>query len=1121
MTERPQVVDNRDGNTLATAINSYLSDLDGRLANDPDLDIVTGYFNPRGYFSVAEGLEHVDQVRLLIGAQPDQEGKERWRQPDEPRGEAYERKRIEEALQTLDQNLERDRDLLGFSRDVDEGLQELVDFLRSERVEVRRHEDSFVHGKAYLFSDSQGAIAGSSNFTGAGLNSNLELNLGTYDPHVTEEVNDWFRELWAESEPFDLASLYEERFEPYDPHLIYLRVLYERYGDELEEEREEDDGAINLTNFQQDSVRRANRFLDKHNGVIIADEVGLGKTYIGGKLLDQYVQENRQRALVVAPAYLRDGMWTQKPAEWGVQFETVSYAELRNDQQLGGDANNLSLPVDEYQLVVIDEAHAFRNPGTQQSHALRTLLRGDPPKDVVMLTATPVNNSLWDLYYLLNYFIRNDAAFANEGIRSLRDQFKAAQAEDPSDLSPDMLFDVLDQTTVRRTRRFIKNHYADATMPDGDGGEVRINFPDPKPQRVDYTFTDTFGDDYFRDVAEGLAAGDRDEAELTLARYRPSYYLEGEEDASELSLVGLLRTGLLKRFESSSHAFKNTLDGMISQNEAALNLIEAGYFPETDAIEEWVETDSDEGMQELLGEASDGNISLAAAEADPEELRADIDHDIDILERWRDGAADVSREDDEKLAALRDTLEDIVETAREDAEAREISDEDVEEAFRQNRKVLLFSYYEDTVDWIYEYLESVVSESEELSCYEGRIAAVSGDGSKYGITREEAVHGFAPNSGDSPPGATDEFDILIATDVLGQGVNLQESRNVINYDLPWNPMRVVQRNGRIDRVNSPHSEIYPFSFFPEDRLDDLLELEHRVREKLTQAARSIGVSGGVIPDMETLNQNFAEKVEEIDSIQQEDSDFYEQGGAEAAAYSGEEYRQELREGLEEREDQITSLPWAAGSGFRGEDPGYFFCARVGDEVFMRFVPYEMDDDDELVQDTLTCLKRIECSRDTERVLPDEMRDSIYDAWETAQEDIYRQWQEQTDPLNVQPDIRRLFREVGQHLRDHWPDDLTEDKLQETVEAVEAPYGRRYERELREIYESENLGPVEKSYELVDKVEELGLQPYDAPDPLPPIESKEVKLVCWMIVAPENEQEERDDSTGLVSQVTFG
>lgn len=184
---------------------------------------------------------------------------------------------------------------------------------------------------------------------------------------------------------------------------------------------------------------------------------------------------------------------------------------------------------------------------------------------------------------------------------------------------------------------------------------------------------------------------------------------------------------------------------------------------------------------------------------------------------------------------------------------------------------------------------------------------------------------------------------------------------------------------------------------------------------------------------------------------------------------------------------------------------------------MRFVPHEMDGDEELVQDTLTCLKRIECTRDTERALHDAMRDQIYEAWETAQEDIYRQWQEQTDPLNVQPDIRRLFREVGQHLRDHWPDDMTQNDLQETVEAIEAPWGRKYERELREIYEDESLGPVEKSRELVDKVEELGLQPFEAPDPLPPIEEDEVKLVCWMIVAPEDDQEDRP---GLMSQVTF-
>jgi Superfamily II DNA and RNA helicases len=646
----------------------------------------------------------------------------------------------------------------------------------------------------------------------------------------------------------------------------------------------------------------------------------------------------------------------------------------------------------------------------------------------------------------------------------------------------------------------------------------------PNPKRVDYTFSETFGDAYFEDVARGLAAGDRDEGELTLARYRPSFYLEGEEDASEASLVGLLRTGLLKRFESSSHAFANTLSRMVRQNRAALRLMEEGYFPDPDAIDEWVEMDNDEAFDETLGDVSNGHIPLSSADADPGQLQADLENDVELLERWRDGASEVDREDDEKLHALRDTLHDVVEAAREDAEAGEVSDKSTEASFRQNRKVLLFSYYEDTVDWIYEYLEEIISEDDELSCYEGRIAAVSGDGSKYRVTRERAVHGFAPNSGDAPPDATDDFDILISTDVLAQGVNLQEARTVINYDLPWNPMRVVQRNGRIDRVNSPHSKIYPITFFPEDRLDDLLELEHRVREKLTQASRSIGVSDGVMPDMDTLNQNFAEKVEDIGSIQEEDTEFYEKGGGTAAAYSGEEYRQELRKGLETREDQITSLPWAAGSGFKGKKPGYFFCARIGDEVFMRFLPDEIDEEideeeDEIVQDTLSCLKRIECAKETDRALPEEMREQIYDAWEVAQEDIYRQWQEQTDPLNVQPDIRKLFREVGQHLRDNWPDEMTQQAMEETVEAVEAPWGRRYERELRDIYENESLGPVEKSRQLVEKVSDLGLQPFEAPDPLPPIQEDEVKLICWMVVSPEEGNEE-DDRPKLMSQVTF-
>lgn len=175
---------------------------------------------------------------------------------------------------------------------------------------------------------------------------------------------------------------------------------------------------------------------------------------------------------------------------------------------------------------------------------------------------------------------------------------------------------------------------------------------------------------------------------------------------------------------------------------------------------------------------------------------------------------------------------------------------------------------------------------------------------------------------------------------------------------------------------------------------------------------------------------------------------------------------------------------------------------------MRFVPLDWEEEDELVRDTLTCRQRIECTAETVRYIPEEIRDLVYDAWDMAREDIYEQWQQQTEPAEVQPDIPRLFREVGQHLREHWPQsqEYTQEKLEETVASVEAPWGRRYERELREVFEDESLSPVETSRQLVEKVDELGLQPFEAPEPFPPIREQEVKLVCGMAGAPSTEHQ---------------
>ena len=1085
MDKRPEFIDNLEQNTLANAIRLHLEYLEEKLAESPSVDIATSYFNPEGFFSIADHLEKIHRFRLLLGAEPRDKDRKKLRKPGQPKGEKYFAQQIDESLKSLDEDLINDRNLLGFTLKVDKSLQRLINYLKRENVEVRRYNRGFLHGKAYMFSYNEGVIAGSSNFTGAGLNSNLELNLGHYQPHVTEKVEEWFNRLWEKSSPYDLISLYEKRFEPFQPYVIYLRVLWERYHQELEDESLETGGRIELTTFQNDGVFRAKRFLKKFNGAIIADDVGLGKTFIAGKFIEEAVQNRRQRALVIAPASLRDGMWDKFQSEINTHFEILSFAELRDEVQLGGTTRRLKQDIGDYQLIVIDEAHAFRNPGTNQAQSLRTLLRGDPPKDLLLLTATPVNNSLWDFYYLIKYFIKHDAVFSNEGIRSLKERFKEAQIQDPSELSPNMLFDILDKTTVRRTRKFVKKYYKNDRIKKGEK-EIIIKFPDIKPIRVDYIFEKIFDSAFFDDVAEGLAAGENETSTLSLARYRPSRYLLSKStDGSELALIGLLRTGILKRFESSKEAFSKTLQRMIEQNEAALELLDKGIFPEPNLIEEWVESDNDEAFNEAFQTQKEFTLGPY----DEEKLRNDLYSDVSILKRWKEKTDLITKESDPKLMALAETLLKILRKAKSDAID--------EKEFVRNRKVIIFSYFEDTVEWILEFLQSLVEVDERFQCYKNRIVGISGDEWKFGISRENALYAFAPESTEAPEGTENKYDILVTTDVLSQGINLQDCRNVVNYDLPWNPMRIVQRNGRIDRIGSPHTKIYLYTFFPEDKLETLLELELRIRHKLTQAARSIGIEREVLPDIETVDRNFADTLEEIKTLRNENSELLERGGSESAAFSGEEFRQELRKGLKDFNEEITTLPWGAGSGFTGDSPGYFFCAKIGNDIFYRFIDH---DKMEIIDETLTCLEMIQCTKGTQRFLPDHIRENVYEAWDKVRDDIFDQWQFQTDPKNIEPEIRPLFKKIADHLREFPPRNTTQKELEKLIESVEAPWGLRIEKELREVFKQDIEGE-RKSHELAAKIKDLGLQPYKAPEPLPMIEKDEIRLVCWLAIVP--------------------
>ena len=645
-----------------------------------------------------------------------------------------------------------------------------------------------------------------------------------------------------------------------------------------------------------------------------------------------------------------------------------------------------------------------------------------------------------------------------------------------------MLFDVLDQTTVRRTRHFIKKYYPNEPIP-GMGGQV-IRFPEPKVKQVEYSL-DAVLPGFFDEFAEALAPNEGDPL-LTLARYWPSRYRyvpDPEDNQREAALAGLLRSGLLKRFESSVHAFARTAKRMADSHDNVLAAIERGFVPSPKALHEWSETDNDEALDELLAESG----SVPIDQYRTEDLKRDVEQDRDILLRLSEKARQIHRENDPKLEQL---VKELAEIATE-AEREAINEQEL----LDKRKVVIFSYFSDTVGWIEKFLFEAVESDPRLASYRGRVVSVSSSEQQHNISRSNAVFGFVPRSTHAP-NPSDRFDILITTDVLAEGENLQQCRHIINYDLPWNPMRLVQRNGRINRIGSPHTDVFIRCFFPDRELDALLALEERIRAKLAQAAASIGVESEVIPDGAVSNQVFTETREQIEALRREDAALLENNGEQANAYSGEEYRQELRQGLNEYHEELASLPWAVGSGFKGLQRGHFFCAKIGDTPYLRFVPADGGD---IIDDRLGCLRLITCEPTTERHLPDELRIGAYAAWDKARDHIHAEWTFFTDPANVQPQVSSLLRRAAQHLRSNPPPDVTLENLNGIVESLEAPRSRKEENPIREVFDPDSDDRKGVSTAIIERVRELGWQPFRAPDALPPIDQNEIQLIAWMAV----------------------
>ncbi|MEP9385573.1 SNF2-related protein [Nocardioides cheoyonin] len=1132
--------------TVADKVNELFRRLRENKVTAPPIAIATAYINPAGFALLAGELETAPRVRLLLGAEPEEDSVRAMTS-----GDADQDARRDAALANHQAWLEAERDTMGFARVPTSEAKRMVEWLQSvdpdgaAKVEVRRYTGGFLHGKTYLVEDSaaQAAIAGSSNMTYAGLAHNAELNLGTGGGTSSAgKVREWFEHLWDVSEPYDLAELYGRLWDPHTPWSVYLRMLWELYGEHLDaDENPNVRTGLNLTRFQADGVTRMERLLDEHGGVLVADEVGLGKTYLAGEVIYRTANVNRQRVLIVAPAALKSSMWepfleTHDFSRW---VKVYSYEEVRN--RLDPDRGSIEAflqEVEDYSLVVIDEAHNLRNSGAQRSGAVDRVITAGSPKRVVLLTATPVNNSLNDLETLVKYFIRDDARFASLGIPSIREYIKQAQAIDPANLTPEHLFDLMDQVAVRRTRKFVKEHYANELIIGPDGKPTTIKFPQPKVRRIDYDLD-----------ADGLALIDamvyalddptdphaprawedrsRDPKRLMLARYLSSMYtVDHDLQEYQITNAGLLRSGLLKRLESSPQALHASLEKMILSHESFLDALGKGYVLKGEALSEWVTSDSDDLDEFVLEFDQDDQIESVDG-YHLTELQADVDSDITLLRELRDLAEVVIDGLEPKVERLVAELNQIA------ADAQRVDPRGLSHADR--RKVIIFSAFTDTVLPIHEAVVKAIENApagSPLADYRGRVAPpIMGSyakthvrGASGGVDqggRASTIAGFAPatagpRNAAGEPIAKDEFDILFTTDVLAEGVNLQQAGQMINYDLPWNPMRIVQRHGRVDRIGSKHDYVHLGLFFPAERLDTLLELEARLEAKLALADAAVG-AGEVLPGRGPGHEvNLAD-----DQVIDEFEKLLDSGGS-SASLSGEEYRRRLFGAFNMEpvlKSDVLSLPYGSGSGFvnpvvRGN--GYVFCVKIGKSAkpWFRYVPAHDDwtlrrteDGEPIVSsDTLISLRVADPQNsNAERWLPEDVYDHAFDAWEVARNSVYATWKELTDPNAFQPDLPLSFRDAyslvlrkGGYLGKDAQIALA-NRLRSVPSAKVA----------RQVRGALNQGATdEQRIGLVTEVlDEAGITAPPPREPLPDIEEHEVRLVTWMAVRGTRGQEE--------------
>lgn len=687
----------------------------------------------------------------------------------------------------------------------------------------------------------------------------FDFNTVNDDPQMIDQYISFINEIFSNKDLVvdvkeellkHLSNLYKEN----SPELLYYLTLYNIFGEKLvnmdDMARVKEKTGITQTkiwnslyNFQHDAVVGAIKKLELYNGCIIADSAGLGKTFEALAIIKYYELRN-DRVLVLAPKKLR-GNWTafrensttNMLAEDRFNYDVLNHTDLSRDKGRSGDINLETINWGNYDLLVIDESHNFRNNNaiknkeTRYQRLMNRIIKSGVKTKVLLLSATPVNNRLADLKNQIMFITEdNDQAFKESaGINSIENTLRIAQqrfsewAKLPDDqrttktLLPMLdynFFNLLNTVTIARSRKHIQTYYD--TKDIGD-------FPERNKPISIKSDIDRKGEFPSLGKVNGMIAS------LNLAIYSPMVYIlpnrlkyyeelydqevkEGKGSFKQIdrekNIVNLMRVNILKRLESSINSFSLTLERILNQINNMLKVLDSGQ--EYDFDGSYIYEDDLDDIE--IG----GKIKVKVKDLDSIRLKQDLNEDKEILEyllRYSE-RIDVSR--DAKLQALKD----------------QISNKINHPINGNNKKIIIFTSFSDTANYLYTNL------NEWLYSTHGLYSAIVTGGSNTKTNLKSVSNSFEPILAHFSPISnhlyrnTEQIDILIATDCISEGQNLQDCDYLINYDIHWNPVRIIQRFGRIDRIGSKNKMIQLVNFWPNMELDEYINLENRVKNRM-------------------------------------------------------------------------------------------------------------------------------------------------------------------------------------------------------------------------------------------------------------------------------------------------